>query len=58
MEGGWRGDDDDDGDDSPSPEAKATSRLALPRRTEGCGGSATKIGKATFVLGFLRRENK
>src|ERR1044071_972151 len=35
MEGGWKGDDDDDGDDFPSPEAKAASRLALPRKNRG-----------------------
>src|SRR3954470_14039115 len=32
MEGGWSGDGDDDVDDLPSPEAKSTSRLALPRK--------------------------
>ena len=35
MEGGWSGDDDDDGDDLPSPEAKTTSRLALPEKNRG-----------------------
>ena len=43
---------------SPSPEANLASRLALRGRTEGCGGSATQMGKATSVLGFLHRENK
>src|SRR4051812_45766052 len=35
MEGGWSGDNDDDGDDLPSPEAKTTSRLALPEKNRG-----------------------
>src|SRR3954452_15336786 len=35
MEGRWSGDDDDDDDDFPSPEAKAASRLALPKKNRG-----------------------
>src|SRR3954462_10525786 len=35
MEVRRRGDGDDDGDDFPSPEAKATSRLALPEKSRG-----------------------
>src|SRR3954471_16219199 len=58
MEGGWSGDDDDDGDDLPSPEAKTTSRLALPEKNRGWCGSTTRIGKTTSVLGFSRNGNK
>ena len=38
------GDGDDDGDDFPSSETKTASRLALPRKNRGGGGSATEIG--------------
>ena len=54
MDGRWSGDDDDDGDDFPSPEAKTASRLALPEKNRGGGGSATRIGKRTSYLGFPR----
>jgi len=54
MDGRWSGDDDDDGDDFPSPEAKTAPSLALPEKNRGGGGSATRIGKRTSDLGFLR----
>ena len=52
MDGRWSGDDDDDGDDFPTPEAKTAPSLALPEKNRGGGGSATRIGISTYVLGF------
>ena len=42
MDGRWSDDGDDDGDEFPSLEAKTASRLALPRKNRGGGGSATE----------------
>ena len=51
MEGWWSGDGDDDGDEFPSPEAKTASRLALPRKNIGGGGSAME----NWIMGIYLR---
>src|SRR4051812_22301779 len=51
MEGGWSGDDDDDGDDLPSPEAKTTSRLALPEKNRGWRGLRDENWENDFCFG-------
>src|SRR3954471_11728273 len=57
MEGGWSGDNDDDGDDLPSPEAKTTSRLALPEKNRGWRRLRDENWKNDFCfIFFLSRE--
>src|ERR1041385_9035378 len=53
MEGGWIGDGDDDGDDLPSPEAKSSSRLALPRENRGWRRLHDRNWKSDCCFGFF-----
>ena len=58
MEGWWRGDGDDDDDDFPSPEAKTTSRLALPRKNRGWRRLHGVDQKSDFCSGISSRRVK